>query len=68
MYHGGAKNITEFRTGSEENSQTGYGTYKDHKTGKEIPSDSNRTMFFSNEKYVGQSYGYITGINYYSIL
>ena len=68
MYHGGAKNITEFRTGSEENSQTGYGTYKDHKTGKEIPADSNRTMFFSNEKYVGQSYGYITGINYYSIL
>ena len=68
MYHGGAKNITEFRTGSEENSQTGYGTYKDHKTGKEIPADSNRTMFFSNEKYVGQSYGYITGISYYSTL
>lgn len=68
VYHGGAKNIEIFRSSSEEDSNTGYGFYTDEKTGEKIPVDSNRTIFFSSNKYVGKSYGVLRGIQYMMIL
>lgn len=68
VYHGGAQDIQIFKTSSEQSSNTGYGTYTDKKTGETIPVDSNRTMFFSSNKYVARSYAHLHGIQYYSSL
>lgn len=68
VYHGGAKNIEIFRSSSDKDSNTGYGFYTDEKTGEKIPVDSNRTMFFSSNKYVGKSYGILRGIQYMMLL
>ena len=62
VYHGGAPGISVFHPSSESESTTGYGFYTDKKTGEKIPIDSNRTMFFSSNKYVGKSYATFHGI------
>jgi hypothetical protein len=59
VYHGGAKDISIFRSGG---TNTGNGTYTDPKTGQKIPVDSDRTMFFSDNKYVGESYAALYSI------
>lgn len=56
FFHGGAKAIEAFRLSSETQNTTGYGYYTEPRTGKQIPVDSNRTMFFSTSKGVAQSY------------
>ena len=67
VYHGGAKDITEFRISSEEgNTDRGYYTDKD--TGEKIPVDSARSIFFSDNKYVGVSYGTLLAIQTYQSL
>lgn len=63
VYHGGAKDITEFRTSTEKESNTGYGYYTDPNTKEQIPLDSNRTMFFSSNPHVGRSYADLYAIN-----
>ena len=63
VYHGGAKDITEFRTSTEKESNTGYGYYTDPNTREQIPLDSNRAMFFSSNPYVGRSYADLYSIN-----
>ena len=67
VYHGGAKDITEFRISSEEgNTDRGY--YTDKATGEKIPVDSARSIFFSDNKYVGVSYGTLLAIQTYQSL
>ena len=56
FFHGGAKAIEAFKLSSETQSATGYGYYTEPGTGRQIPIDSNRTMFFSTSKGVAQSY------------
>ena len=68
VWHGGAKNIEIFKTSTKEKSNTGYGYYEDKRTGEKIPIDSNRTIFFSSNKYVGKSYGTIVALRQLSEL
>ncbi len=56
VYHGGAQNIRVFRSSNKEESNTGFGYYTDPKTGEKIPMDSNRTIFFSSNPFVAESY------------
>lgn len=63
VYHGGAKSIQVFKNSSETGSNTGSGYYTDPNTNERIPVDSNRTIFFSSNKYVGESYGVLRAIN-----
>lgn len=56
FFHGGAKAIEAFKLSSETQSNTEYGYYTEPGTGRQIPIDSNRTMFFSTSKGVAQSY------------
>ena len=65
VYHGGATDIHVFHPGTEEENTTGYGTYKDHRTGEEILVDSAKTMFFSSNPFVGTSYATMHGILYF---
>ncbi len=68
VYHGGAKDIKVFQHSSEKDSTTGYGYYTDKKTGEKIPMDSNRTIFFSSNPFVGTSYATIYGIQQFQKL
>lgn len=65
VYHGGATDIHVFHPGTKEENTTGYGTYKDHRTGEEILVDSAKTMFFSSNPFVGTSYATMHGILYF---
>lgn len=65
VYHGGAKDISIFHSGG---TNTGNGTYTDPKTGQKIPVDSDRTMFFSDNKYVGESYAALYSIQKFDFL
>ena len=67
VYHGGAKDITEFRISSEDGN-TARGYYTDKVTGEKIPVDSARTVFFSDNQYVGVSYGTLLAIQTYQNL
>ena len=68
VYHGGTKDITIFKHGTKDNSNTGIGYYTDNKTGEKIPLDSERTIFFSDNRFVGESYRDMLGIKYYNDL
>ena len=68
VYHGGAKDIKVFQHSSEKDSTTGYGYYTDKKTGEKIPMDSNRTIFFSSNPFVGTSYATLYGIQQFQKL
>lgn len=63
VYHGGSKSISVFRPGGQN---TGSGYYTDPNTGEKIPIDSNRTIFFSSSRGVGQSYRLIYAMQQFS--
>lgn len=63
VYHGGAQNIRVFRSSNKEESNTGFGYYTDPKTGEKIPMDSNRTIFFSSNPFVAESYQVLYALN-----
>lgn len=68
VYHGRSKNITEFKSGSEETTITGIGAYVDLKTGEPIEFDSNNTIFFSDNPYVAKAYAFLHALNNIQIL
>lgn len=65
VWHGGAKDIRIFRHSTNENTTTGTGHYIDPKTQEKIPTDSERTIFFSSNRFVGTSYASLYGIQYF---
>lgn len=65
VWHGGAIGIRIFRHSTNENSTTGTGHYIDPKTQEKIPTDSERTIFFSSNRFVGTSYASLYGIQYF---
>ena len=67
VYHGGARDINTFRISSEEGT-TARGHYTDPITGEKIPVDSARSIFFSDNKYVGVSYATLYAIEQFQSL
>lgn len=66
VWHGGAIGIRIFRHSTNENTTTGTGHYIDPKTQEKIPTDSERAIFFSSNRFVGTSYASLYGINTFS--
>lgn len=62
VYHGGAPDIQVFKHSDKQSSTTGTGWYEDPITKEKIPVDSERAMFFSDNKSVALSYRDLFGI------